>query len=474
LVEAKVGNTAQVVAEANSVGRRLPIPEYAVLVPTGISRSAVVVADFKNKAASSGLSIETFPQKEVAAGGLTFSATDQEIATAGLADVFTAGPGMVIHTIPADSDDPGAGILLVKVPESESIDAVRNLLEVNAGLLEKILTRARQVAAAHERAILKGTFHFTAPSVVVDSAQRVVFANAMFAELVGIAYDDLTGSQLTDFIHLDRGFETDAPEVPEHEEMTTPLFVKTQSLFFVSDVRLSRLATPCGERLIYTFADLSTERRRGNSNIQLIQKLSAMMIGDEPPQAVLRRLVNALALTLGCDLVCIMKKKKKSNDEMIATPYTNRRLETLRINFIQPKNEPVLQPYVSHGTPVLCDDVEKACGEQSFFRRVLPMSAFALVPAGQGRHADYALLMAWSRTGTAAGTEALPLLRVVANLLAAVLASAKQSREVELERETLRRFTAATAGREAKMAGLKKENARLRELVANLSETTEE
>jgi PAS domain-containing protein len=472
LSEPSVRDSAKSVAEARDDGVHLPISEYAVLVPVGISRSAVVTCDSGNLLSSGSLPVETFPRKDMLAGDVTCAATDDEITRAGLAEIFTPAHSRVIHSVRVDRNDSAAGVVLVKTPKSEPVDGINAVLRLNTGVLDTILVRAQQVLLAYERAILTSTFRCPAPCLVVDGSQRVVFANAMFSELVGIGYDDLTGSHLTDFVHLDKNFGSDIPRLPEYEEVTTPLFVKTQSLFFVSDVRLSSLTTPCGDRLMYSFTDLSTERRRGNSNIQLIQKLSSMMTSEELPQTVLRRLVNALALTLDCDLVCIMKKK--DNDEMIATPYTNRRLETLRINFIQPRKEPVLQPYVAHGTPVLCDNVEKSCDEQSFFRRVLPISRFAFVPAGHGPQADHALLMAWSRTSTAIGTEALPLLKVVANLLATVLASARLGREVEQEKDMLRRYTAVTAGREVKMAGLKKENAHLRGLVTKLSEAARE
>ena len=109
-----------------------------------------------------------------------------------------------------------------------------------------------------------------------------------------------------------------------------------------------------------------------------------------------------------------------------------------------------------------------------FFRRVLPISRFAFLPAGQGSQADHALLMAWSRTGSAIGMDALPLLKVVANLLATVLASARQSREIEQEKDKLRRYSATAAGREVKMADLKKENAQLKELVTRVGERARE
>ncbi|MFH1311695.1 MAG: PAS domain-containing protein [Candidatus Eisenbacteria bacterium] len=450
----------------------LPVQEYALLVPFAITRSAIVTHDSGNLPASGKLPAEVFLREDILTGGVTVSASDDEMSGTGLEDVFAPAYGQVIRSVLLDRGDSPGGILLSKSPASQPADEVGAALGRNTDHLDTALAQAQHTLREYERSLLSSTFRYTAPCLVVNESKKTVFANAMFSELVGIGYNDLIGSQLTDFIHLDKDFGSDVPLLPEYEEVTTPLFVKTQSRFFVSDVRLSRLSTPCGDRFIYSFSDLSTERRRGNSNIQLIQKLSAMMISEEPPQTVLRRLVNALALTLDCDLVCIMQRK--NNNEMIATPYTNRRLETLRINFIQPEKEPVLQPYLSHGAPVLCDDVEKSCDAQSFFRRVLPISRFALVPAGDGPHARHALLMAWSRSSTAIGTEALPLLKVAANLLATILASARQGRDTEQERDMLRRYTALTTGREAKMAGLKKENAHLRELLTKLSEAGKE
>jgi heme exporter protein D len=192
-----------------------------------------------------------------------------------------------------------------------------------------------------------------------------------------------------------------------------------------------------------------------------------MIMDPDSPQVILRKLINVLTLTLDADLVCVLKRNEK--DELVMTPYSNRRLETIRVDFIEPEREPVLEPYFENGSPVFCEDVEKACSENSFFRRVLPVSRFAFVPAGHGTASEHTLLVAWLGSGAAIGARSLSLFRIVANLIGSVLAHAKLLSEIEQEKETLRRYAKLTAGREVRMAGLKRENVQLKELIRKLS-----
>jgi hypothetical protein len=242
--------------------------------------------------------------------------------------------------------------------------------------------------------------------------------------------------------------------------------VRTQALFFVSELKLSRLMTSCGPHTICVFQDLLTHQRTGNSNIQLIQKLSSLAMDEEHPNTQTRRIINVLAATLNCDLVCILRRK--GEDEMLVTPHTNRSLESLRANLISRKSEEILEPFFSNGCPVFCADVGSSCLEDGFFRQVQRISQFAFVPAGQGDSPEYALLMAWSNPDESIGPKAMPLLRIAANLLGSVLLRSKLVSEMDQETEILRRYTRLTAGREVRMADLKRENARLRELLMKL------
>jgi transcriptional regulator with GAF, ATPase, and Fis domain len=195
-------------------------------------------------------------------------------------------------------------------------------------------------------------------------------------------------------------------------------------------------------------------------------------MGDEHPNTLIRRIINVLAATLNCDLVCVLRRK--DDHEMLVTPHANRSLESLRANLVSRDREQVLEPFFSQGSPVFCASVSDSCPQDGFFGQVQRISQFAFVPAGQGVAPEYALLMAWSDPNDSIGPRTMPLLRVAANLLGSVLLRLRLVSEMEQEKDILRRYTRLTAGREVRMADLKRENAGLRELVMKLGNKDKE
>jgi GAF domain-containing protein len=135
--------------------------------------------------------------------------------------------------------------------------------------------------------------------------------------------------------------------------------------------------------------------------------------------------------------------------------------------------EPVLEPFFARNNAVYCDAVERSCPEGSFFRQVSTVSRFAVVPVGDGGRSDYAVLATWSNPEATFASETIPLLKITANLLGAVLARVRLFAENQQEKENLRRYTALTAGRETRMAELKRENAQLADLVKRLGSPAE-
>jgi hypothetical protein len=84
------------------------------------------------------------------------------------------------------------------------------------------------------------------------------------------------------------------------------------------------------------------------------------------------------------------------------------------------------------------------------------------------------VLAAWSERQESVGSEVIPLLRIIANLVGCALTAIRLETEGQQERETLRRYTKLTAGREMRMASLKRENTQLKELVTTLSSPAKE
>jgi len=301
---------------------------------------------------------------------------------------------------------------------------------------------------------------------VTDYQRRIVCANNVLCDMLGRTADEIVGTSLDDLIHFEREITAAIPSNPESIEVTTPIFMKPLFLFFISSVSVTKISTACGERTIYVFQDVYTDRRAGNSNILLIQKMSSMVLSGGAPQTVVRRLINLLTLTLSCGLVTVLRRKE--NNEMLVTPYSNRKPETFPANVLEAAREPILESFFSAGSPVFCDNVEKMCAEGSFFRRVSEIERFALLPIGDGTAFEHAVLVAWTRKDTGLGPEAMPLLRIIANLIGCVLTNIRLTTDNEQEKETLRRYTRLTAGRETRMADLKRENAQLRDLLVEL------
>jgi len=445
----------------------LPVDELVVLMPVEISPTTVAVHCEGTLLSAGDLPHEVFTARDFLNSGRTVKATHEELTSLKLAGIFSPDPEAVLVSIPLSPDDPIKGFLLCKLRPGNSLDNVRTMCRRHTDCLRTLLTESRPLVASHERDLLRVEHDLQHPAVITESRHWIAGANGAFCELAGRSRSDLTGKSLFDVLRLETSLPQELPAYPEHATLTSALYVNTQALFFVSDLGLSRLDTSCGRHMVCVFQDLLTHQRTANSNIQLVQKLSGLLMDDEHPNTLIRRIINVLAATLNCDLVCVLRRK--DNDEMLITPHANRSPESLRANLVSRDREEILEPFFSQGNPVFCTKVSDSCPEDGFFRQVQRISQFAFVPAGQGVAPEYALLMAWSDPDDSIGPRTMPLLRIAANLLGSVLMRLKLVSEMDQEKDILRRYTRLTAGREVRMADLKRENAGLRELVMKLS-----
>jgi hypothetical protein len=450
---------------------RLPIEEYAVTIPTELARSVVVVSGSPALACGEDIPLQVFPPPGLLAAEYAVSSSREGLVKAGLENLFRSDAEAAIQCIPLTHDDATETFLLCKLQPGHSLDHVKTICHRQADDIRDLARAGRAAVARYEWELVKTVLLASAPCLAIDQSQKIVCANPMLCQLTERSQDQIAGLCVDDVIHMEREVNRDIAVYPDYTEATSPLFMRTLSAFFVSDLQLSLFDTVCGERLLVVFRDLLTDQRTGNSNIHLVRKISAMIMSEDPPQKVLRQLSNVLTSALDCDLVCILRRKQ--NDEMIVTPYVNRSLHMLRANIIERVKEPQLEPFFKKGTAVFCDCVEEECLQESFFRRVLRTSRFAFLPAGIGPRPEYALLMAWTRRSADFGPKVLPLLRIIANLMASVLVSSKRFVEMELEKDSLRKHARLTAGREVRMAELKKENARLREIILKLGQRAE-
>jgi hypothetical protein len=444
----------------------LPVAEYALLVRTSFSPSSIVVGDSGNLLRSQSLPFEAFAEIDPVAGEGTIVASRDEMARYGLDGIFSPDPTKCVKAIPIA--DPGAtsASLLVKTTPGQMLETVKAIHRNHAAELSAYVAEARSVSMQYEWQVLSRIWRCQYPCLVAEPDGAIVAANSLLCDILGRSTDEVIGTRVDGLLDFERQPEADIPADPQSLEITTSILIKPLFLFFVSTVGFARLTTVCGDRLVYVLQDIYTDRRAANSNILLIQKLSSVTASEDPPQIAVRRLVNLLALTLRCDLVCVLRRKGVT--EMIVTPHSNKRLDTLSANVIEAANEPVLEPFIARGNPVFCDDIETACAEPSFFRQIAPAGKFALVPVGNEARCDHAMLAVWSRPECSFGPEGMHLLKTVANLVGSALAKIKMANQYEQEREALRRYTRLTAGRETRMASLKRENAQLKDLLMRL------
>jgi hypothetical protein len=406
---------------------------------------------------------EVFPSPRVLEGSTALRATPADLASAGLAGMFEPDPDAFIRAYPLpDSMEPPAVLLVLSSRECENIT---DLIESRMHDLRIFLSHVQTAVRDYELGILTRLYNRRWPCVIVDGGNRIMAANGGFFDIVGQP-DRVAGCSLREMIHLESDLREEFPPGTDSVAFTTPLFVRPRGWFCNSEVEVTRFETVCGDRLAYSFKDI-IPGSSSSASIILIQRLSGLAMAGIHTQATLRRLVNAITAALTCDLVCILLRK--GEDGMIVTPYSNRRLDMLRANFIEASTEPVLGPFIRHRNPVFCDDIAAACRPESFFRQVMPIESFALLPAGGGSEADYALLIGWTSKSSATGCKSLPVLRIIANLVGSVLRSSKLTLEIQCERDALRRYTSLTADREVQMARLKKENARLTETLKALT-----
>jgi PAS domain-containing protein len=444
------------------------IPDCALILRLASSPLALVAADSGNLPRSADIPYEVFTGPGLALDESIIAASEANLARMGLREIFGPDPDMCVKGIPLPRASSPWATLLVKASQERLAESVGEIQRRGSSPeFEACLASASHMAIRYEWEVLSQICQRPSPCVVTNSNEMIVASNNVLCDLLGRPPEEVVGAHLDDLMQFEHGAASDIPLTPECLEITTSILFRPLFLFFNSSISLLRFPTACGDRTLYVFHDLYSDRRAGNSNILLIQKMSTMALSGQIPQNIVRKLLNLTALTLGCDLVCVLRQKQ--NGEMIVTPYSNRRIDTLRVNVIQAAREPALEPFFTKGAPVFCDNVEESFSEGSFFKRISTVAKFALAPVGERLSSEYALLTTWSSPDSAVGPEAMPLLRITANLLGGLLNTIRLASENEQEKDNLRRYTRLTAGRETRMAALKRENAQLRDLVMKLS-----
>jgi hypothetical protein len=204
----------------------------------------------------------------------------------------------------------------------------------------------------------------------------------------------------------------------------------------------------------------------GGPYVGLLHRLSQLALSDMPPDETLGGMLASLARALGSNLACVVRQ---AEDELIVTRHSTRSAHSLGGDTITTRDDPAMRPFIENGCPVVCERVRETCTDGSFFRKGLSISAFALFPVRDPECDRCGLLLTWKQAAPDLRSEQLVTLGTIANLLGTVLKMSRLMDDLEFERNSRRRYTKLVAGREVRMAELKSENAKLKDLVIELS-----
>ncbi len=207
----------------------------------------------------------------------------------------------------------------------------------------------------------------------------------------------------------------------------------------------------------------------GSPHVGLLHRLTEAALSEDPADAVLGSMLASLARGTASDLACIIRVE---GDEVVMTPHSTRTSRSDR-HAVSAREEPLITQFVEDGRPVVCERAFEACSDEGFFRRVLRASAFVLLPIAGTENARRGLLLAWRGAAPGLGPEDLVTLESIANIMGSVLKRAALEENLEFERNTHRRYVRVVAGREVRMAELKRENTELKDLVMRIGQTAE-
>lgn len=200
--------------------------------------------------------------------------------------------------------------------------------------------------------------------------------------------------------------------------------------------------------------------------VGLVHRLSQYALSGDPAAAVAGMMLHSLARALSCNLACVVRQ---SENELVITRHSTRNPISLGADMLWLEDDPILKPFFENGCPVVCESVRQACGDKSFFRSGLSISAFTLLPIKDTESDRCGLLLTWRAEAPSLRPEQLVTLGSIANVVGAVLKRGHLEEDLEHERNSRRRYTKLVAGREVRMAELKSENAKLKDLVIELS-----
>ena len=440
--------------------------EFALLLPRREGPTAALVVKRDASGESTQRTCEVFADINYLREMQSVPASEECLEQTGLRDIFGPDEDRAVYPLWLKGDCGPSGLLLVKARLGCDPEEFRRTGEEQELALKYLLLSVRDAVRGYDAIIMKHVLEHRRPCMVVDAQRRVMSVNRPLSDVVGLDSTEMIGADLESILKFDVESCVGAGAL-EHGIVTTPVFVIPLSILITANVEVQSIGTPCGARTLFAFDNLRSEDAPAGPDFGLLHRFSELALSEAPPAEVICKMLASLASGLSSNLVCVVRQSSES--ELVVTPYSTRRVHSLGVRVLSLEEDPVLRPFFECGRPVACQDVREACGEISFFRRALSISAFVLVPIKDGEPDRNALLIAWQGDTPDGIVQKMIMLTSMANILGTVLKRCQVLADLEHERQSRRRYTKLVAGREVRMAELKRENAKLKDLVVELS-----
>ncbi len=342
-------------------------------------------------------------------------------------------------------------------------DVEKQIKEHRNEFMPQLMSIATSILA-YENVLASAALTRQLPCLATDSDSRIVIGNSQFWEMIGTHQE--SGVRYEDLFGIDQAIDLGRLRIGSNRIGLVSLEIRQAGCTIRSLLEIDVLPTAVGQRYIWSFPDAPISERSKQINYNLLQRLSELLTVQMSPDALLRKLINSIAVVFEANMVALFRHDGEKR--LILTPYTNRMPQSLRIRFIDLDKEPYFEPYRSRRSAIFCSLISDETDRGSLIVS-LGIKRFALVPVGRAKSADHVLLVGWSGEQEIDG-RVVSALRVLANLIGAGLVTTRLIREFEKEKDTLERYAKLATDRELAMTKLKRENAKLRQVLRKLQD----
>lgn len=450
-------------------GKSLPFEEFAIVIPLELINTTVIV---HSPDCRSSLWLDEFfvPQEIWHWQSLVEpeAAYTDEILGQCLNKYFSLSRGETLWALPLSSINSRA-LFVCKASEMARPNDLRDILEdamqaSSIGLVNLLLE-----LLSYERLVVKTMIENRLPCLLTNGKGQIIAANCAFKDLADVqTIEPMT--ELSQIIAVDQQTNLLSQMGDQEWRGIASVYFRNTGRVFESTISISPLDSPIGRRFLWILSDIPFSRIQIGANAILLERLTSIAAKAKQPETALRSIINMVAASFQADIVSLLKESDR--ERLVVTPYSNRKLDLMGVTMLTSQNQPELKAYFETNQPLFYPDVSYVSGP-SIIKSKLDAQQFALVPLTTP-NSQYALLVIWQTRTPGIDLRVLTVLKTIGNIIGTTLSTIEIQTEAEREKQRIQRYARVTAGREIQMARLKKQNAELQAILAEISRSRKE